>query len=63
MGRLHRLQHWLFHSDDSLLARPLQIDTLRGEEPMQVVSGRLSRPTVHLKPHPRRGLEAQLNDY
>lgn len=61
--RLFTWHRWLFPSDDQLLARPLHIGTLRGEEPMQVVSGRIDRPTVHFEAPPRTGLEAQLADF
>ncbi len=61
---LERLRRWhalLFvEADDELLARRLNIGGLRGEEPMQVVSGRLDRPTVHFEALPRDGLEQQL---
>lgn len=63
LQRLFTWHGWLFPSDDQLLARPLRIGMLRGEEPMQVVSGRLDRPTVHFEAPPRAGLEAQLNDF
>ncbi len=63
LQRLFTWHGWLFPSDDLLLARPLRIGMLRGEEPMQVVSGRLDRPTVHFEAPPRAGLEAQLNDF
>lgn len=59
-----RLYHWhtlLFAApEDELLARRLNIGGLRGEEPMQVVSGRIDRPTVHFEAPPRAGLETQL---
>ncbi|MFP3332485.1 Fic family protein [Pseudomonas sp. SIMBA_064] len=61
-----RLFTWhglLFPSDDHLLARRLRIGMLRGEEPMQVVSGRLDRPTVHFEAPPRAELERQLDDF
>jgi Fic family protein len=61
--RLFTWHRWLFPSDDQLLARPLHIGTLRGEEPMQVVSGRIDQPTVHFEAPPRAGLEAQLADF
>ena len=61
--RLFTWHRWLFPSDDQLLARPLHIGALRGEEPMQVVSGRLDRPTVHFEAPPRPGLEKQLADF
>lgn len=60
LQRLLDWHHWLFPTEDSLSARPLRVGTLRGEEPMQVVSGRLDRPTVHFEAPPREGLEHQL---
>ncbi|MBF8746114.1 Fic family protein [Pseudomonas putida] len=61
--RLFLWHCWLFPAEDSLLSRPLRIGTLRGEEPMQVVSGRLERPTVHFEAPPRLGLEEQLGEF
>ncbi|WP_454254340.1 Fic family protein [Pseudomonas sp. Marseille-Q8238] len=61
--RLYRWHRWLFPSDDNLLARRLRIGMLRGEEPMQVVSGRLDRPTVHFEAPPRQVLEEQLANF
>src|SRR5690606_40612475 len=52
--RLFTWHSWLFPTDDQLLARPLHIGALRGEEPMQVVSGRIDRPTVHFRSEERR---------
>ncbi len=63
LQKLYRWHCWLFPSDDNLLARRLQVGTLRGEEPMQVVSGRLDRPTVHFEAPPRAGLEEHLADF
>ena len=61
---LDRLRHWhrlLFSEQDrDLLPRHIRIGALRGDEPMQVVSGRLDRPTVHFEAPPRDGLELQL---
>lgn len=61
---LERLLHWhslLFPPQESLLTqRPLRVGALRGDEPMQVVSGRLDRPTVHFEAPPRDGLDTQL---
>ncbi|MEY4589743.1 MAG: hypothetical protein RL497_1819, partial [Pseudomonadota bacterium] len=34
---------------------------LRGDEPMQVVSGRLDKPRVHFEAPPRNLLEQELN--
>lgn len=64
--RLERLLRWhrlLFPADDSPLAPRIRVGSLRGEEPMQVVSGRLDRPTVHFQAPPREGLEQQLDAF
>lgn len=63
LQRLYTWHCWLFPNDDSLSARPLHVGTLRGEEPMQVVSGRLDRPTVHFDAPPRAGLETQMANF
>lgn len=63
LKRLYRWHCWLFPSDDNLLARPLRVGMLRGDEPMQVVSGRVDRPTVHFEAPPRAGLETQLAEF
>jgi len=63
LQRLYTWHRWLFPSDDNPLTRPLRIGTLRGDEPMQVVSGRLDRPTVHFEAPPRAGLEEQLAEF
>ena len=63
LERLCNWHCWLFPGDDKLLARPLHIGTLRGDEPMQVVSGPLHQPTVHFEAPPRAGLEEQLGDF
>ncbi|WP_455922000.1 Fic family protein [Pseudomonas putida] len=63
---LARLYHWhrlLFPNEQGLLAPAIQVATLRGDEPMQVVSGRLDRPTVHFEAPPRTGLEGQVQDF
>ena len=41
----------------------LRIGQLRGEAPMQVVSGRLDRPNVHFEAPPRNTLEAELQRF
>ncbi|TBU78704.1 Fic family protein [Phytopseudomonas daroniae] len=63
LSRLLNWHRWLFPVDESLSARPLRIGELRGVEPMQVVSGRLDRPTVHFEAPPRDGLDQQLTDF
>jgi Fic family protein len=62
LERLLDWHEWLFPEQDHPLgARPIRIGALRGEAPMQVVSGRLDRPTVHFEAPPRQGLERQLD--
>jgi Fic family protein len=64
---MERLLHWhtlLFPQDaPALLHVPVRVGTRRGDEPMQVVSGRLDRPTVHFEAPPRAGLEQQLEQF
>lgn len=64
---VERLLQWhslLFPADDSSrLHTPVRVGELRRDEPMQVVSGRLDRPTVHFEAPPRHGLEQQLETF
>lgn len=60
MARLMQWHRWLFAASDDLLPGRIRVGALRGNEPMQVVSGRIDRPTVHFQAPPREGLEAQL---
>jgi len=60
LPRLLQWHRWLFTASDALLPARLRVGELRGPEPMQVVSGRIDRPTVHFEAPPRDGLEAQL---
>jgi len=41
----------------------IRVGALRGEQPMQVVSGRLDRPRVHFEAPPRKDLEAELKSF
>ena len=62
---LERILHWhllLFPIDQPVL-NPIAGGTLRGEMPMQVVSGRLDRPTIHFEAPPRAGLESELAQF
>lgn len=63
MPRLFHWHAWLFQQPDALLAHPIRIGSLRGDEPMQVVSGRIDRPTVHFEAPPRAELEAQVDTF
>lgn len=62
LPRLCQWHRWLFPASEWTFKR-LNVGMLRGEEPMQVVSGRIDRPTVHFEAPPRAGLEAQLNEF
>lgn len=42
---------------------PIRIGALRGEQPMQVVSGRLDRPRVHFEAPPRDRLDRELDAF
>lgn len=59
LERLLQWHQWLFPATDWTVQR-VRVGQLRGEEPMQVVSGRLDRPTVHFEAPPRQGLEQAL---
>jgi Fic family protein len=64
LERLLYWHEWLFPDQDTdFAARPIHVGALRGDEPMQVVSGRLDRPTVHFEAPPRQGLEQQLDTF
>ena len=63
---LERLFGWhrqLFPDEALPLYSAMHVGELRGDEPMQVVSGRLDRPRVHFEAPPRAGLEAQLERF
>lgn len=62
MERLYQWHHWLFPADEWTVQR-LSVGMLRGSEPMQVVSGRIDRPTVHFEAPPRDGLKPQLAQF
>ncbi len=61
MATLYRWQAALFPEPPRFHA--LNIGTLRGDAPMQVVSGRLDRPVVHFEAPPRTGLEDELSRF
>lgn len=62
--RLLNWHHLLFPTPEAgYAARALNVGALRGDEPMQVVSGRLDRPTVHFEAPPRKGLEQALEEF
>jgi len=66
LERLLQWHAWLFPSDSSLIQREqivqrVQGGQLRGDAPMQVVSGRIERPKVHFEAPPRQVLESELD--
>ncbi|HEY4292129.1 Fic family protein [Luteibacter sp.] len=63
LPRLFQWHRWLFPATDELLPVRIRIGALRGDEPMQVISGRIDRPTVHFEAPPREGLEAQVDQF
>ncbi|MDP1634395.1 MAG: Fic family protein [Gallionellaceae bacterium] len=62
-ARLLQWHEWLFASDDGFLGRRIRIGAWRGREPMQVVSGRIDRPTIHFEAPPREGLEGRIAEF
>ncbi|MFO7706298.1 MAG: Fic family protein [Halopseudomonas sp.] len=63
---LDRLCAWhskLFPDDDFPLLERVRVGQLRGDDPMQVVSGRIDRPTVHFQAPPRVELEPALEAF
>lgn len=62
-ARLKEWHGWLFAGDGGFLGRHIRIGDWRGPEPMQVVSGRVDRPTVHFEAPPREGLEPRLAEF
>ncbi|MBV6663894.1 Fic family protein [Pseudomonas yamanorum] len=64
LTRLFNWHRWLFPAEEARFStHGLNVGALRGDEPMQVVSGRLDRPTVHFEAPPRQGLEQSLDDF
>jgi Fic family protein len=63
---LQRLFHWhhlLFPARETLLPERVRVGALRGDEPMQVVSGRIDKPNVHFEAPPRKELDAQVDTF
>lgn len=60
--RLFQWHRWLFPDAEASLVR-LRVGQWRGEEPMQVVSGRIDRPRVHFEAPPRRVLEDEMTTF
>lgn len=60
--RLLQWHAWLFPQGSSVLHR-VTGGQLRGEEPMQVVSGRIDKPKVHFEAPSRQVLDAELDSF
>lgn len=58
-ARLLQWHRWLFPDPEASMVK-LRVGEWRGEEPMQVVSGRLDKPRVHFEAPPRRVLEDEM---
>ncbi|MNS66469.1 Adenosine monophosphate-protein transferase SoFic [compost metagenome] len=63
LQRLYTWHQWLFPLAQGALSKAILVGQLRDEMPMQVISGRLDKPTVHFEALPRDGLEARLNEF
>ena len=59
LERLLQWHRWLFPADDRR-SHQIRVGQLRGDEPMQVISGARDRLTVHFEAPPREGLEQEL---
>ncbi|UCM46563.1 Fic family protein [Aeromonas dhakensis] len=59
LERLLQWHRWLFPADDRRLHQ-IRVGQLRGDEPMQVISGARDRLIVHFEAPPREGLEQEL---
>ncbi len=60
--RLFRWHRWLFPKG-VFVPTGVQVGSLRGEEPMQVVSGRIDQPTIHFEAPPCDVLERELERF
>ncbi len=63
LERLQQWHNWLFPDDEASKLYRINAEQLRGEELMQVVSGRIDKPTVHFEAPPREQLEHELNSF
>jgi Fic family protein len=62
-ARLLQWHAWLFAGNEDFLGHKIRIGDWRGPDTMQVVSGRLDRPTVHFEAPPRDGLEGRIGEF
>lgn len=59
--QLFEWHHLLFPAGGKTFAGEIRVGQLRGDAPMQVVSGRIDRPTVHFEAPPHSVLDAELD--
>lgn len=59
LARLEQWHRWLFPDDQPRLIN-LRVGQLRGDEPMQVVSGRVDNPRLHFEAPPKAVLDKEL---
>jgi len=67
-ARLYQWHRYIFPlaeqgEQPSFVSQQMNIGALRGDEPMQVVSGPLYKRTVHFEAPPREGLEGQIQAF
>ncbi|MDH5302138.1 MAG: Fic family protein [Gammaproteobacteria bacterium] len=62
LARLFQWHCWLF-PEGAFSLHPVHAGELRGDEPMQVVSGRFDRPTIHFEAPPRDVLDTELSTF
>ena len=62
LNRLFQWHNWLFPNTEQLL-QTVYAGKLRGDDPMQVVSGRIDKPTVHFEAPPRVILNTELRQF
>ncbi len=62
LERILNWHKWLFPVGYTLF-NPIQGGVLRGDTPMQVISGRIDKPTVHFEAPPRQSLEGELQHF
>jgi len=63
LDRLLQWHRWLFAGHAPVIDDGVTIGALRGDEPMQVISGPMNNPLVHFEAPPRTDLEAQLEQF
>lgn len=65
LERLYRWHGYLFaeHDDRAFQLDSIKVGQLRGNEPMQVVSGPVHKRTVHFEAPPRDGLDQQVDAF